>query len=368
MDSDAEAVRSAAAALKSATHLLVGAGAGMSADSGLRTYAEAMTTQPQAAALHAGETVAPMTYHDLCQPSALLQHHRAAAVEFWRESVCNYRTSVVHDGYNVLSRWCESRGAQNTCVYTSNVDGLFRRHASLRANLVEIHGCVEEWMCTASLGFARDADGALRDRGGLYAAHNEAVRAAATRLGGSTAEISPWSSACEVLRVTPPWARPPPYDDAAAGNAIWRTAEPACPACALPLRPCVVMFNDTDEVLLRRQARVAEAYQEWEEAMEASVAATNEASLVVLEIGCGLRVPSVRRECEDVVRDVLARGGRAVLIRINPQAGSAEAEEGVGMMLLADGAPPPLGREHVITIRDGARHALCRIDEEISRL
>ena len=50
--------------------------------------------------------------------------------------------------------------------------------------------------------------------------------------------------------------------------------------------------------------------------------------LVVLEIGCGLRVPSVRKECEMVVRDAFGRaaGGdhQVHLIRVNPDFSTVE--------------------------------------------
>ena len=64
--------------------------------------------------------------------------------------------------------------------------------------------------------------------------------------------------------------------------------------------------------------------------------------LVILELGCGLRVPSVRGECEAVLRDTRARGGAAMLVRINaePEAarvdglglGDAEAEAAVAVV------------------------------------
>ena len=69
----------------------------------------------------------------------------------------------------------------------------------------------------------------------------------------------------------------------------------------------------------QRQAAAASEYQAWEEMMEASVAGQPaQQSLAVLEIGCGERVPSVRQEMEDVVRDTLARGGRATRPSTNP--------------------------------------------------
>ena len=80
-----------------------------------------------------------------------------------------------------------------------------------------------------------------------------------------------------------------------------------------------------------------ERYQAWEETMESAMeeASHNNTAitsdddsmkLVILEIGCGIRVPSVRMECQDVLHDTAARCQRqsadsppcCSLIRINP--------------------------------------------------
>ena len=67
------------------------------------------------------------------------------------------------------------------------------------------------------------------------------------------------------------------------------------------------MFGDEDPSLLVRLAAASSRYQAWEDAMEASIAKDQSLRLVVLELGCGLRVPSVRLETESVLRDALQR-------------------------------------------------------------
>ena len=294
----------------------------MSADSGLRTYADAMHEVPGHCST--SSNLPKLTYHDLCQPTALFQYPEAFH-DFWAGSLRTYRAAAPHDGYQILEALCATKAQGASCVYTSNVDGLFRRFATLRSNLVEIHGCIEEWTCSASTGYARSGEhGAMESRGGIFEAHNAAVeRAAAGMANGRSAvsaETLPWAPSCAQLMITP--KRAGEGDGSIRGNEELL----GCPHCGSPLRPSVVMFGDTDDVLLRRQGRVADAYQEWEERMEAAVSSDpSRASLVVLEIGCGELVPSVRKECEDVVRDTRARGGRAVLIRINPEAGEPAA-------------------------------------------
>lgn len=81
----------------------------------------------------------------------------------------------------------------------------------------------------------------------------------------------------------------------------------------------------------------SDSYQAWEEKMEQQMATPMEAAgsstevelartLVVLEIGCGVRVPSVRQECLDVVVDTAKRCRQkgiqetcCTYIRINPE-------------------------------------------------
>ena len=77
-------------------------------------------------------------------------------------------------------------------------------------------------------------------------------------------------------------------------------------------------------------AESSDRYQAWEEQMELHMEQHPTKTLVVLEIGCGTRVPSVRRECQDVVADTANRvkecnPDRIVHIRINPEDHEIEA-------------------------------------------
>ncbi|CAE8588746.1 unnamed protein product, partial [Polarella glacialis] len=121
------------------------------------------------------------------------------------------------------------------------------------------------------------------------------------------------------------------------------------------LRPAVHMFGEDDAALLEHLAREEERYVQWEAGMEKAVRGLDSegcggARLVLLEIGCGLRVPSVRMEMECVLRDLLDGAthetDRVVLIRINP-----------------DFPQNPLfPAASTISIRAGALEALSEID------
>ena len=125
----------AACVLREANFLLITAGAGFSADSGLSTYEQA-----------------PLSYKEMCDPKKL-QEDSLKFQHFWLAYTRSYLTTKPHLGYTILDHWCKGRKLSkltrlpdNTTpwwVYTSNVDGHFRntRLASFRESVCEIHGC-----------------------------------------------------------------------------------------------------------------------------------------------------------------------------------------------------------------------------------
>ena len=196
---------------------------------------------------------------------------------------------------------------------------------------------------------------AFRPRcGPVWARHNATV----ARAGAAGAR-------CGSL-VAPPEAEAGGLSDS--GEVTGETNEtPCCRGCGVALRPAVLMFGDDDPALLERLRVRGDAYQEWEEQMEAAVSCSGGGggggggggsgggdsggdgdgdggsdsgggsggdgnsgggglSLVILELGCGLRVPSVRGECEAVLRDTRARGGAATLVRVNAEPEAARVD------------------------------------------
>ena len=98
--------------------------------------------------------------------------------------------------------------------------------------------------------------------------------------------------------------------------------------------------------------------------MESAISSDSTLSLVVLEIGCGTRVPSVRMETESVVRDARLRGARAHLIRINPDdAHETDVQGG----LASTTSCASLDASNVTVIKDTALRALRRIEAIIKR-
>ncbi|TYZ58577.1 hypothetical protein PybrP1_009957 [[Pythium] brassicae (nom. inval.)] len=299
-----QAWRAAAEKIAAADFLLVAAGAGFSADSGLPVYNDI-------ASVAAYEALG-VDYQDLCDPY-WLEEDEEIFYGFWGHCFNAYRDAASHRGYEILRRWKQQlvrkrgdrRAFQRTFqqlrvsgalpasatvfpdsvtsdpffVYTSNVDAHF--HRSFGADEVyELHGSVELWQCAG-------------------------VR-------GTGAASAP----CEATWRVDPGTRFDVDTDAmrAAGGDVAR-----CRACGGRGRPNVLMFSDRSWL---PNVRDEERYVAWEAVMEQMLQEDPSLRLVVLEIGCGLRVPSVRKECEMVVADLFERcGGRgqASLIRVNPE-------------------------------------------------
>jgi len=276
----------AAKAILRATHLLVTAGAGMSADSGLPTYdkiADNMAYKSR-----------DLNYADLCRPQ-LLRSDACLALGFWGSCFNLYKTTRPHDGYHILKEWCAMN--KDSYVYTSNVDGHFLAAGFNEQRICEVHGRVSKWISLTK----DDEDITMLPDG-----HRFRVDETDMRLLGDEQDT-------ESLR--------------AAGVPVDKHGN--------MMRPAVLMFDDEPELLLKHLKVDQDKYQVWEAQMEEELVNNELSRLVILEIGCGQRVPCVRQESECVLDDVARRMGleesgnpswydsdcsipRALLIRINP--------------------------------------------------
>eukprot|EP00033_Pygsuia_biforma_P002228 GCRY01002468.1.p1 GENE.GCRY01002468.1~~GCRY01002468.1.p1 ORF type:complete len:371 (-),score=97.49 GCRY01002468.1:297-1409(-) len=323
-DQSEKNIRRAAEALLQADIVVVNTGAGMSADCPLKTYNEI-------ADLDVYQN-ANLTYADLSRPD-LLKEDPTLFQGFWSMCYNDYVSATPHHGYAILRRWWETLFSQKTqaqlllreaqaqivlrgrgCtavpfsaetgivekgfeeshlyhaltpeqrdaaphrpltptngsaelpgnffLYTSNVDGLFRR--TFPAEMIyEIHGGCRQWQCSARCG------------------------------------AKPFSFA--------PDFRFPVTADLRLKDLV------RCQQCGAPARPHVLMFED--EMWEVNEAE-AERYVVWECSVENVMRDHPDCRLVVLEIGAGVRVPSIRMESETVLRDTPA--GQTTLVRINP--------------------------------------------------
>lgn len=241
----------AAAAIDGADALLIAAGAGMGVDSGLPDFRGDQ-----------GFWKAYPPYAQLGLRFAELANPRWFATDprlawgFYGHRRNLYRGTTPHGGFAILKRWVDER-PRGGFVLTSNIDGQFLKAGFDADRQVEVHGAIDWMQCYLACGV------------GIFPAGPEAVEVDET-----------------TFRAVGPL--------------------PACPACGALARPNVLMFGDSgwedsrSDGQERRMAR-------WLNGLQG-------ANLVIVELGAGLAVATIRRATEEVARRC---GG--LLIRINPR-------------------------------------------------
>lgn len=145
-----------------------------------------------------------------------------------------YRRAAPHAGYGHLARWL---AAKPSFVFTSNVDGHFERSGVDPGRIVECHGSLEFLQC-----------------------------------------VTPCSRAI--------WPIGEPRLDIDTENLRARGELPRCPHCGRLARPNVLMFGDGRFVPDRTAAQEAR--------FEEFLAETRDRNTVVIELGAGTAVPTVR--------------------------------------------------------------------------
>jgi NAD-dependent SIR2 family protein deacetylase len=211
---------------------------------------------------------ARIAFHEIANPDSF-RRDPALAWGFYGHRLALYRATVPHAGFRIL-RQIAARLPGGAFVFTSNVDGQFQRAGFDAERIVECHGSIHRLQCSLPCSDATwPADGFVPD-----------VDAPACRL------------------------RSPP---------------PRCPRCGALARPNILMFDDGDWIAAPSEAQFARL-RHWR---------AGAGRLVVIELGAGLAIPSVRRMAE-------AQG--APLIRINPRDAQLGAHEGVSISLGAQEA------------------------------
>lgn len=305
-DVDETSITKAASEIMDCDYLLITCGAGLSVDSGLPTYEDM-----------------PELYKEMCNPIQIVNSPERFYT-FWKEHANTYRTTHPHDGYTILQRWCTQRRSTKSkmspfWIYTSNVDGLFRKFPCFENTICEIHGYAQEFRCSSSIGYYDDNSN-LRPRiGEIWEQWN-------TKTQQQIRDNDFCEVECQETKFT--------------------FAHKVCPNCQLPSRPNVLLFHDTDRNVLRDIEKQRVSYQEWEASMEREVSCQNK-KLVILEIGCGTNVPAIREEGEEVFADC---SGKVTFIRINPKLEKQDINESF------------MGDKNYIPIKGTAKKTLQQLD------
>ena len=239
----------AAQTVRDADTLYIGAGAGMGVDSGLPDF------RGKEGFWKAYPPVAKLglAFSEMANPR-WFDEDPEFAWGFYGHRLNLYRETTPHEGFCILRKW-EASMDGGAFVYTSNVDGHFQKAGFDRNQVIECHGSINHMQCVENCG----------------------------------QEI--WSAAkCEVE-----------VDQSTLRAAL---PLPTCPACGQLARPNILMFGDWgwDSSLAGTQQTYHDNWLRQQKGRK----------MVVIEIGAGTYVPSVRIQCEGLAVD-----HETTLIRIN---------------------------------------------------
>jgi NAD-dependent SIR2 family protein deacetylase len=217
-------------------------------------------------------------FESIANPASF-QQDPARAWGFYGHRLKLYRETTPHAGFAILKRWAD-RMAHGGFVFTSNIDGHFQRAGFPETRVAECHGSIHYLQC-----------------------------------------MMPCSS-----RIWAATGFDPQVDEKACRLV---SPLPRCPECGGIARPSVLMFGDR-AWLFRRSDEQQARLQRW----MASVR-----RLVIVEIGAGTALPTVRRFSE-------RQGAR--VIRINLREPQIDPANGIGIqgsalatLIALDGAPGP---------------------------
>ena len=264
---NADIIARAAEAIAGAQALLISAGAGMGVDSGLPDFRGDQGFWKA----YPPYAALGLSFSELANPR-WFERDPLLAWGFYGHRLNLYRATTPHRGFELLRGWM-ARMPLGGFVFTSNVDGHFQKAGFDPRRIVECHGAIQTLQC-------------LDRCGDLF---------------------------------------PAPPGEVSVDPATFRAAPPlpVCPRCGLLARPNILMFGDGgwDEARTLGQERL----------MTAWLAEVREAGgkLVIVELGAGEAIPTVRLNSEQ-----LARRFEGTLVRINPR----ESQGPAGTLSIAGAA------------------------------
>ncbi len=189
---------------------------------------------------------------------------------FYGHRLALYRATQPHAGFGILQRWAKGMNAGAT-VFTSNVDGQFQKAGFDAERVYECHGSIHHLQC--------------------------------------------FNGCCD--DIWPADAFVPDVDEA---RGVLRNEAPKCPRCGDLARPNILMFGDPLWLPARSEAQSVR--------LEHWLAGARKP--VVIEIGAGTAVPSVRNFSQQM--RIYADAG---LVRINLDEPQVPSRDDVGLPMSA---------------------------------
>lgn len=202
---------------------------------------------------------------------------------FYGHRVNLYRNTTPHEGYQIIKKWIWENDL-DYFVATSNVDGQFQKAGFEEEKILEVHGSIHYLQCTVP------CSDEIWENDEEFQVDKESMRSRQV---------------------------------------------PLCPYCGGTARPNILMFGDLAWISRRSDRQ--------ENNFKAFLDEHGDDRIVVIELGAGTAVPTIRRLSERIARRYEAR-----VIRINPReyqissphfsiaCGALEAIKGIDSFMLAD--------------------------------
>jgi len=165
-----------------------------------------------------------------------------------------YRETVPHEGYHIIMNWINELGLKWFAV-TSNVDGQFQKAGYNGDSVLEVHGSIHHLQCTSPCNHS------IWDNDETFDIDFETMRSRQV---------------------------------------------PACRVCGKPSRPNILMFGD--------YAWIADRTARQEDRFQGFLGRLHGKHIVVIEMGAGTHVPTIRYMSERLGTSMGAK-----VIRINPR-------------------------------------------------
>lgn len=245
-----DSILAAKNAWQEAEAILVGSGAGMGVDSGLPDF------RGSDGFWKAYPPLAKLgiEFHEMANPKWFTEDPNLAW-GFYGHRLKLYRKTIPHRGFDILLE-------KNTVhkipmfIFTSNVDGHFQKTGFAGEQIVECHGSIMHLQCTEACGQL-------------------------------------------IWRVESNFKLDIDPENLQAKNPL-----PLCPNCGSIARPNILMFSDWGWIQ-ERTAKQRENLTRWVEQYSSS-------KLLVIELGAGPSIPTVREVCEEITRS-----SKGNMIRVN---------------------------------------------------
>jgi len=264
--------------IKEAEVFIITAGAGMGVDSGLPDF---RGTKGFWKAYPAYEHL-NLSFEECANPMHFSMNPEFGW-GFYGHRTNLYRETIPHEGFHIIKKWIE-RNSADYFVVTSNVDGQFQKAGYEENRVNEIHGSIHWLQCQSRCSET------IWENNEQFSIDLESMKATGTL--------------------------------------------PTCPHCGKTARPNILMFGDYAWIASRTNEQGRNFYNFLKE--------NDEKRIVVIEMGTGTSIPSIRRLSENIgVRK------NATVIRINPR-------------------EPEIRKPH-ISVACGALEGLRLIDVEIER-